>query len=293
LNSYSRIIIGPAVLIWCAASGVGAQAVPDTARCEAVVRSARVDSVPVGLFASAMRVDSDLWNRDGSKIAMNVAAVFVPPKPLQLSVFSGPARTHMLRSLSGDTTVDLRAPTITGVYRISSTKGDTAIRVGVVRASLVIGFDSSVIAAIHSAALIKGLFDPPPGDDSMRLNVRFSTDSIAGAQRFISAAFPRLPVVDALPLSSNPSAPFPAEAIADSLDRGEVVFRMVVDRNGLPALDAVEIVRSTADSFVRSALSVLPQQRFRPATVKGCPVAQVIDYPFTFEHSSSAPPERH
>jgi hypothetical protein len=194
--------------------------------------------------------------------------------------------------MSGDTTVDLRAPTVTGVYRISSTRGDTGVRVRVIRASLIIGFDSAVIAAVHEASTVQSVFAPPTGDDSMKVDIRLSTDSISGSHRVTSAYFPRLPVVDALPVSTNPAAKFPTGQV-DSLARAEVVFRLVVDRDGLADLGAVEVVRAGDFPFVRAALEALPLQRFRPATVKGCPIAQVIDYPFTFAPASSEPPGRH
>jgi TonB family protein len=266
------------------ASPLGAQTTPsDSARCEQIVGSARVDSVPAGLFVAAHRIDGPLSADAQRRIALNVGAGFVPPVPLRLSVFAGPVRTHVLRPIGGDTTVDLRAPTITGVYRVRSVRGDSTIDVAVIRSTLIIGFDSSVISAIHGATMVPGLFDPPDDDDTMHVDVRLSTDSMAGSHRLVSAMFPRLPVVDAIPLAGNPPAEFPPELKSDTdLDRGEVVVRFVVDRSGWPALNAIEIVRATSQEFARAALAAMPRQRFRPATVKGCPVSQVIDYPFTF-----------
>ena len=266
-----------------------AQTAEDSARCEQIVGSARVDSVPVGLFIGARGIDGELDAAGARRIALNVGAGFVPPTPLRLSVFAGPARTHVLRPMGGDTAVGLRAPTITGVYRVRSTRGDSAIDIAVIRSTLIIGFDSAVVSAIRSAAMIPSLFQPPDDEDTMHVDIRLSTDSIAGSKRLISATFPRLPVVDAIPLAGNPPAEFPPEVKADSsLDRGEVVLRFVVDRSGLPALDAIEIVRATSEEFARAALAAMSKQRFRPATVKGCPVSQEIDYPFTFLLPASA-----
>ncbi len=260
---------------------VRAQTVPDSIECERIVATARVDSALVGLFIAARRTDGEMPRQFERHIALSVGAMFSAPVPLRLSVFSGPARLHILRPVDGDTTTDLRAPTITSIVRVTAVRGDTAVDVSVVRRSLVIGFDSAVMAAVHNVARVPGAFLQEKGDDTMRVDIRVSTDSIDGAQRIISASFPRLPVVDAVPLR-NPPAVFPDEAKADSLDRGEVVFRLIVGQSGEVDLSTIEVLRATSLSFVRAALQALPQQRFRPAKVKGCPVAQEIDYPFAF-----------
>jgi TonB family protein len=267
---------------------VRAQATVDTANCEKIVSAAQVDSTTVGLYVSARGVNEDLSAEDARRLELAVGAVFMAPTPLRLSVFTGPGRLHILRLLGGDTTADLRAPTITSTTRLMTVRGDTGIRMTLLRRSLVIGFDSAVISAIRlSSVLLRGMLVPQDGADSLRVDIRVSTDSLEG-ERLGSANFPRLPVVDAMPLSAPPLA-FPAEAKADSLDRGEVVLRMVINRDGIPDPSTVEVVRASAVSFVRAALQALPKQRFRPAKVKGCPVAQEIDFPFAFVLPDSSP----
>jgi hypothetical protein len=274
-----------AIVIVCvaglAARG-GAQATPDSASCDALVGGARVDSVPVGIFASARRMDGPLGSGVRRRMALSVGAGFVPPVPLRLSVFSGPALTHVLRTLRSDSVPEPRAPSITGVYRVVSSRSDSGkVQISIIRSSLIIGWDSAAINAIREATVVKDLFTPPNGEDTMHVDIRMSTDSTLGADRLASAIFPRLPVIDAAPLPGNPPGAFPKEVNADGgLTQGEVVLRFVVNRTGEPAREAVEIVRATSQEFAVAALEALPKQRFRPATIKGCPVAQVIDYPF-------------
>lgn len=275
-----RILIGVA-LVAVARSAGGQTPTSDAAKCDSVVAAARADVVDVGLFASIMRVDGgDLAFADQQKIAGALAAGFVPPRPFRLTVFGGPVRTRLLRARGADTIPELQTPTVTGVYRVTVTKRG-ASGMQVVRASLMPGFDSAAMEAIESAAALRSLL-PPAGEDSMRAEARFSTDSSGFGRRITSASFPRMPVVNAVALRDNPQPVFPDEEKGDSTITGEVVFRFVVDREGRPAMETVELVRGSSLAFIRAALAILPRQVFSPATIRGCRVAQRVEYPFTF-----------
>jgi hypothetical protein len=259
---------------------------PSLARCDSVVGASRVDAVQVGLFVSITRVDGgELTAPQSTPMARVVASGFIAPRPLRLNIFSGSARMRILRSLAADTTPELQPPTITGVYRFTASKRGALSRLQVVRASLTPGFDSASIAALELAAKVKGLV-PPDGEDSMRVDVRFSTDSGASALRIVSATFPRMPVVNAKPHRDNPAPEFPDDEKGDSTVTGEVLLRFVVDLTGVPAMETVELMRGRSLSFIKAALAILPKQMFDPATIHGCPVSQRVDYPFTF----AAPP---
>ena len=276
------------------ATAAGAQQAPiDTARCDSIVAAARKDSVNVGLFVSVARIDGGaLPATQADAVALSVGSAFIPPRPFRLTVFSGPVRARLLRALASDTTAELRPPTLTGVYRFSVTKTGTLTKMVIVRASLMPGFDSAAVVAIEGAATTRAL-TPPAGEDSMHAEVRFATDSVAGARRIVSAGFPRMPVVSAVPLRDNPAAIFPDDEKGDSASTGEAVLRFVVDRTGAPVPETVELVRGTSLSFVRSALTVLPKQMFAPATIRGCAVAQQIDYAFSFASPARVGAERH
>jgi TonB family protein len=153
----------------------------------------------------------------------------------------------------------------------------------VIRASLVRGFDSAAVEAIRAGAIANPAFSALWGEDSMRVDISFSIDSTPGARRLVSATFPRMPVVDAAPLPANKAAEFPDAAKADGVDGGEVVLRFVVDRDGTPEFDTIELVRASGHpAFTRAALSALAGHRFRPAKIHGCAVAQQIDYALNF-----------
>lgn len=53
-------------------------------------------------------------------------------------------------------------------------------------------------------------------------------------------------------------------------------------------METVELVRGRSLSFIKAALAILPKQKFAPASIRGCPVSQRVELPFTF-----AAPSRH
>ena len=267
-------------LVVIASEGVAAQATIDTARCDSIVAAARVDSVDAGLFVSASSVaGAALTPARLERVLSAVGSGFEPPRPFRLTVFHGGVQMRTLRP-HAQARPELRAPVLTGIYRVYATHAGID-RVLSARSALMPGFDSAAVAAIRWTGDIGVLF-PPRGEDSLALDIRFSSDSTTGARRIVRAFFPRMPVVDALPALDNPAPPFPDDERADGTTYGEVLFRFVVDRAGEPMPEAVEVVRATSISFVRAAVLALPKQRFVPATIHGCPVAQEVEYPMTF-----------
>jgi hypothetical protein len=252
-------------------------------QCDSVVAASRVDSIPVGIFVRTVRLDGPLQAGQSKFISETIASAFVAPRPFRLSVFSGAAQMRVLRRVDRDSAGELRAPTITGVYRYTTTRDALKGGVETLRLSLVPGFDSAARAAIRSATAASDVRSMAEGDaDSMRVEIRFSTDSLSESFRIAAAEFPRMPVIDAVPRRDNPAPEFPASARAEGLTTGEVVLRFVVDPSGQVAPGTIEVSRATSIDFVRAALVALPAQRFGPATIRGCPVAQVVDYSFSF-----------
>jgi hypothetical protein len=267
-------------LMSIAADRVAAQATIDTTRCDSIVAAARVDSVEAGLFVSVSRVTgAELSPARVDKIVSAVGTAFEPPRPFRLTVFGGDVKMRTLRPRTRSR-AQLRAPVLRGVYRVYTIRKGLD-RVALVRSALMPGFDSAAIEAIRWGG-DAGVLVPPRGEDSVALDIRFSSDSTAGARRIVRAFFPRMPVVDALPALDNLAPEFPDDERADSTTYGEVVFRLVVDRAGEPMMETVEVLRAASISFVRAAVKTLPMQRFVPATIHGCAVAQEVEYPMTF-----------
>jgi hypothetical protein len=281
---WSRIL--PRLLIALAASFAGRRLTAQTpggATCDSIVAASKVDSVPIALFVRTQRLDGgELQAGQSMFISQILASAFVAPRPFLLSVFAGASQMRAVRHVSADSGA-LRSPAITGVYRYTTTRAARSGQIETLRRSLIPGFDSAAIAAIVSATTLEDVRWMPDGDgDSMRVQVRFSTDSAGDAFRVAVANFPRMPVVDAMPRRDNPAPEFPASAKRDSIASGEVVLRFVVDQTGAVVPATIEVARASNFDFLRSALASLPTQRFTPATIRGCPVAQVVDYSFSF-----------
>jgi len=280
----AAVVAATGLLVCFVGGQANAQEPVDSTKCDSIVFASALDSVPVAFFISAARIDGTISSEQAQAIATSVATGFTPPRPFRVSVFSGPAQMSAFKRVLKDTVLERRSPTVTGVYRFWSTRRSAAKPV-TVRASLVPGFDSAAVEAIESAAKVGDVIMQAPGADSMLVEIRFSTDSTRNATRMISAVFPVLPVIDAAPKQGNLRAPFPESEKADSALHGEVVVRFVVDRDGLPIGETVEVMRGTSMAFLRAALTVLPEQRFTPARVNGCAVAQVVEFPFSFVQS--------
>jgi hypothetical protein len=281
-----------AVALLGGATLAGAQAQPDSAHCDSIVASPAgvVDSVLSVVFVSVADLGGDRMTYDQRDlIESRIARAFVPPSPFALSVFEGPALARALRISSVVDTLGVpRGASISGTYRMEVTERGAVSDPEVVRSSLMRGLDSALVRAIRTAAKIGTAFRPVSGD-RWRLEIRVSGDSVDGALALAQGRFPRMRVRDATPVSkARPS--FPEDARTDSLDHGEVVLRFVVDRDGLPAFETVELVRSVEVPFLRAALRELTNQKFRPATIRGCPVAQLIEFPFIFDDTQRPPP---
>lgn len=292
---WRRLVVAAALLV-CGVTAVSRAQTGDRndAQCDSIIASARVDSTPAALYVSVGRADDGFFSpEEAHSMAVGVATMFTPPRPLRLSVFSGAPQMRMIRRVGADTATELRAPKITGVYRFWLRSKVDSVKPVTVRSTLVRAFDSAATEAIVSAMSTRGLIEVSV-EDSMLVEVRFSTDSSVNAIRMLSAIFPRMPVVDVVPRRDNPPAVFPESESHDSTNRGVVVLRFVVDRDGTPTLGTVELVRASSLEFARAALQALPEQRFTPATVRGCTVAQEVIYPFTFAPPDSVKvPARH
>jgi hypothetical protein len=291
-GAIASAVAGAAVCLASFAGSLHAQVV-DSTKCDSIVFASRRDSVRTSLYISVKTLDVEVSEELRRHMATAIATVFTAPRPFRISVFAGPAQMRSVRRVSSVDATELRAPTVTGVYRYYSTHGDSVLRPEVIRASLVPGFDSAAFDAIRSAESVQGIFDPPAGVASMLIEVRLSTDSTPNALKFVEATFPRMPVVDAVPNADNPPAKAPIGAQDDSTRRFDVVLSFVVDRAGLPAMETIEVIRAMSGEFLRSALLALPLQRFTPARVNGCAVAQLVSYPFAFVSPERGPPLRH
>jgi hypothetical protein len=250
------------------------------AACDSVIAAAKVGDDETGIFLSVREVAGTAAEAQLRRIGVNVGNDFVPPRPFKLHVFSGPSLVPGLRPIGADTAHVVRGLSVTGIYRATVQGGDSVPSVLVIRRSLVDGFDSAAVTAIRGSSSVPGLFTASTGSPLV-IDIGFTSDSLDRSLRLFTGAFPRMPVNDARPLSTNPPPKYPDEAVEDSL-RASVVMRFVVGPDGLIEPATVEVLRIAPPAFLKAAYQSLSEQRFTPATVNGCPVAQQVDYPFAF-----------
>jgi hypothetical protein len=288
----TRRYLAAVIALSCSTIARAQRASPDSARCDSIVAAARVDSVPLGLFFTANSTNGlELPLGQQRVITWAVATAFMAPSPLTVGVFDGPAEMRTLRRRRAGEATELRTPSITGVYRFTSTKTEAIASVKTVRASLVTDLDAAMIAAIREASIIREVVELPPDVDSMRVEVRISTDSGVGSVRAKTLYVPRTPVVDAVPARDNPLPILPGAALSDSAE--EVLLRFVVGPSGLPTPATVELARGRSAALVRAALEALPAQLFSPATIGGCAVSQVVYYSISFAAAAEKTSPRH
>ena len=107
------------------------------------------------------------------------------------------------------------------------------------------GFDSAATTAIREAGTIGAVMMPPDGEDSMRVEVRLSTDSIAGSRRLVAGVLSATAGRRCGAASRQPAGGLSRGSEARQITTGEVVLRFVVDRQGEPAMETIEVVRAS------------------------------------------------
>jgi TonB family protein len=65
--------------------------------------------------------------------------------------------------------------------------------------------------------------------------------------------------------------------------QGRVVLRFILDRDGRPETNTINVVSADDPGFIYPARVALMSARFRPAKVHGQPVRVVINVPFDFK----------
>ena len=282
-----RRCVAPAMVLLSLLGSFARAQRPDSTRCDSIMAAAAVDTADTGLYITIRRLDEgpEPDPRLVEGLAVKIAHAFHAPRPFRLSVFAGPLAMRGLRLAGADTTHAKRAASVTGTYSLWVTESGPT-EPFVLRASFIAGLDSSMLRAIAAPAYEWRQLQRHAGVAG-RYRIRLSDDSTGGSL-LAYGSFPRMSVHDAMPQRAAPLV-FPDSALADSLDHGETVLRFVVDRAGVPALETVEVVRSTSLVFARAAVVALADQRFDPATIRGCPVAQVVEFPFIFDAAPHAP----
>jgi len=266
-------------------------ATPPNARCDSVLRAARVDSVDVTARAYLVRLEgAPLPPRARSVLLESILSHFTAPRPLRLPVFgAGPAPLRMLRPehLEGDSTSN-REPVLYGVYDFSILRNGAAMGVVTKIPTMTPDFDARVIAAIQGSVAdsAPAMVTRALGGDVVRFELRISTGPEDSRFRVppatvFTATFPRLRLIDAKPTGARPLAEYPEDERDDGRD-GEVLLRVVIDGSGSALVPTMEVLHATSPAFALAAARTLARYHFTPARVASCTVPQVIEIPFWF-----------
>jgi TonB family protein len=76
-------------------------------------------------------------------------------------------------------------------------------------------------------------------------------------------------------------ARYPEDLRAQNLE-GDVLIQFVVDTLGHPIPATIRVLRASHPGFVQAVRDAIADQRFRPATLDGRPVFQLVQQPFEF-----------
>ena len=86
-------------------------------------------------------------------------------------------------------------------------------------------------------------------------------------------------VAEPMPGSAAPGYP---SALAQARVEGRVLAEFVVDTTGRVELDSFHALESTNPVFTEAVEAALAGLRYRPATIDGRPVRQIVQQPFLF-----------
>ena len=260
--------------------------------CDSTIAASVADSELVVVRLAVRRGDGGQFPHPYPGLLMQeVAFRFRAPHPLRVPVFSaGPIEMRTLRA-SNAGQVGLREPVLNAVYDFFMHRDGSASGLEVLVPSHVAALDSVVMDAIKQTSAEKSLPFPlnELPNDSVFLQLRL-TSAYAGRDPTLdlfASYFPLLPVVDAARIGPEPVPIFPKEELKAGMF-GDVRFQVVVDNNGRPDLQTMELLHAPTRGFALSAVNTLATMRWTPARVGDCLVPQVVHVNIRFEPPDSA-----
>lgn len=147
-------------------------------------------------------------------------------------------------------------------------------------------FDSALTAAIASAASERA-FGQVPASVSLDTLVI----SLYAGRRADGSDKPYLEkrtTCPAWPSSTNPIPEYPTDMKQQNV-RGFVRAQFMVDADGRPDLNTLQILQTSGDSFTQSVRAVLASLHYEPASIQGTKVKQLTEQTFTFGFVNNMP----
>lgn len=259
----------------------------------APVRSA--DFVAVGRMH---RVDGKLALPDHfAALAMGaIAEHLTVPQPLQLAAYGGQG------TVTWEDLLEKKPKTahlsISMELMISWKKDGSLKRVGLAQSSLDPEFDAAIIRAILAADSSRAFPMQNEGIAGKELNTYVDVDLVttvpAGAHELFRLRLPVLVLDNPVrPILHKYSPKYPDDLRKRGIE-GQVSLKYVVDERGRTIPESYRVVKFSHREFARAVLDELPNTRFDPAKVGGCPVKQMVQQSFNFvlHHGNGPPPLR-
>ena len=296
-DTMSLRILFTAVLA-LAGHALSAQSAPDSVQCRVTLAAASRDSVSTRLsirvspFDTANRLSASFRGLIGTGIYQFLSV----PRPLPLHVYdAGPTPTR-----PGGTDTAFATLTLTGVYRAILLRDGHLTHIRAVGGTRDEAFDAAVVRALEALSASEMLPPPsPPANtfhgDSLDLRIVITPDGLsfrpssAAGFRTAEGVTPvlllRLPIRRVTrsdsPKPGNRPPKYPTDLRNAGIE-GKTMFEFVIEANGRVDLTTVQVISATAEQFVKAVIDALPDLRFEPLYVEGCPVPVVARMPFEF-----------
>ena len=147
-------------------------------------------------------------------------------------------------------------------------------------------FDSALTAAIASASSERA-FGPVPASvsqDTLVVTLYAGRHAGGGDKPYLE----KRTTCPAWPSSSNPIPEYPIDMKQQNV-RGFVRVQFMVNEDGRPDPNTLQILQTSGDSFTQSVRAVLASLHYEPASVQGTKVKQLTEQTFTFGFVNNMP----
>lgn len=291
-NAAALIGLGACVTSLVFAQDSTGGAIPDSAGAACATRLRPVGSAVDTVYASLQVTGKHPLPSAYSNIMLRgLAEYFVLPSPLGVPVFG--ARGHKQQSDSRRVQQPVAEPeSLTVAFSgevVFTLKRDGSLSdVRLDASSLSPSLDN---AMLHAATALDSAHALPPFPDSVKadaITVFFAIDGSGDSTRVSRPLFAAtMPVWTAEPMKHatgmrpNRKPRYPPLAERERIP-GSVLISFVIDAQGIPRMETVRLLRASAREFAAAVLDALPNWRFVPARIDGCPVPELVQMPFAF-----------
>ena len=276
---------------------LGAQSAPDSAQCRATLDAASRDSqsVRIGIFVFPLDRANHISAAYGGLIGAGIRQFLTVPNPLALHVYSPGSAIPSQGQMDGG----YAALTLRSSYRATLHRDGHLSGIRTVGGTRDAAFDGAILVAMAQLSASELL--PPPSTpdatftgDSLDIRIVVTPESMSLTTRGVSGPPTEgvTPVVQLrLPIrhitqkarvkAGQPSPIYPTELRHAGVE-GNTLLEFVVDPSGRADPTTVQVLNASAPQFVDAVLDVLPDIRFLPMYVEGCPVSVQLQQPFDF-----------